>query len=58
MNLADACQCEDTAHFDDEYGPQTGHDYLAVPAGTQREMWTGFICDPCADTHCKPYLIK
>ena len=34
----------------------TGHKYLAVPAGSQVALHVGPICDECANTHMKGYM--
>jgi hypothetical protein len=44
------CGCEHTNHFDDQYGPQIGHDYMSVPAGKKAWWPVGQICDECANT--------
>jgi hypothetical protein len=44
------CGCEHTDHFDDQFGPQAGHDYRAVTAGHKAHPDVGPICDHCANT--------
>jgi hypothetical protein len=52
------CNCEHAKHFDDEPEPQTGHDYMAVPAGKHSAMFVGPVCDKCAETCMSKYLVK
>ncbi|HET9867436.1 MAG TPA: hypothetical protein VFQ06_09115 [Nitrospira sp.] len=51
------CNCEHTNHFEDEYGPQSGHHFQSVSAGKQRARYVGQICDECAVTCMAQYLI-
>jgi hypothetical protein len=48
------CQCEHIEHFPPFI---KWHEYLAVPAGKQRAMHVGLICDECAATHMRGYLL-
>lgn len=52
------CSCEHTRHFDDEDGPRTAHEYLAVPAGTKAALFVGLICDTCATECLADYLCR
>lgn len=53
--LDNPCWCEHTNHFDDEFGPQTAHDYQAVSAGKRSHPWIGGVCDSCAAKCLAPY---
>ncbi len=51
------CGCEHTNHFNDDSGPKTKHDYASVEAGTKKALYVGEICDDCAETCMKDYLV-
>lgn len=51
------CNCEHASHFDEPDSPRTSHKYMRVPADRQTARYVGDICDECADTHMKEYLI-
>lgn len=51
--MDEVCGCE---HIDHEDG--RGHPMYGVPAGTQRAMYVGLICDDCAKGHMKEYVGK
>lgn len=57
LRPANPCNCEHTSHFNDQYGPQTGHDHLAVEAGKNAALYVGPVCDKCAATCMADYLI-
>lgn len=52
------CRCEHADHWDrHRFGDKPSHEYLGVPAGEQRAQHVGPVCDRCAETHMKDYLI-
>lgn len=56
--VTEMCGCEHYSHFEDShYGPKTGHDYRAVPAGKKAHPWVGGICDNCAETCLSIYSL-
>jgi len=69
-SIYDMCQCENMPHVvisveeaqimgivtDTPILP-TGHAYLAVPAGTRRAAYIGRVCDECAETCMKDYMM-
>jgi hypothetical protein len=48
------CGCEHVSHMEEG----TGHLYMGVRAGQQKAQHVGRVCDACAATHMKPYLVK
>lgn len=60
------CNCEHRDHFEpDEWHlargenwVKTKHDHMSVPAGDHVGMYVGAICDDCAATCMKEYLIS
>lgn len=54
---APVCGCEHTAHFVDEFGPQTGHAYQGVAAGGKSHPAVGPVCDGCAETCLAGYAL-
>lgn len=51
--LMEPCNCEHETHF----GGKGGHLHMRVPAGQKRAQHVGRVCDECADTHMKSYLV-
>jgi len=49
------CGCEHTDHFNDEFGPQTKHDYQAATSESKAHPWVGPICNDCAATCLSGY---
>lgn len=47
------CNCEHESHFDGN----GGHVYMRPGAGNEIAQHVGRICDDCATTHMKPYLV-
>lgn len=45
---AERCNCEHQEHFT---GSPSPHEYRKVPAGHQRAVFVGRICDACASGH-------
>lgn len=60
--INNACQCEHSNHFHDapyaQPSPRVRHVYQSVPAGSQRAMYVGAICDECAEQCMAQYLVK
>lgn len=62
------CECESYEHFDLQQDetvamglpyPQnrTSHVFHGVPAGTQTAAYVGHVCDECAATHMKDFIL-
>lgn len=53
------CNCEHPEHFSDlpQYDPNQ-HEYMKSPAGTQKALYVGDICDACAKGHYAQFLYK
>lgn len=47
------CNCENESHFDGN----GGHVYRKPGAGNEIAEYVGRVCDDCATTHMKPYLV-
>jgi hypothetical protein len=49
------CNCEYFEHFGET--TRTKHEYRGVPSGKHRAQWVGPICDKCAQTCMKDFLV-
>jgi hypothetical protein len=51
--VCERCNCEHESHFDGN----GGHVYMGPGAGNEIAQYVGRVCDDCATTHMKPYLV-